>query len=91
MLLAVPFLLIACDESIRSSEGPRLGNPPHGFTKPCASGVLVPIPTDGSRLPQLQVEEYWLVDRGSLATCRDRHSSLVAWYKKRDTEVNGVR
>ena len=86
MLTALPFLLMACAASIRSSNEPPVLEPaPAALTVDCVS----PVRLSDRELTQAEVEEYWLRDRQALIECGMTKEALLAYYLDRDAGVTG--
>lgn len=86
MLIGLPFLLMGCAASIRSSNEPPVLSPaPSGLTASCASPVRLP----DRELSQSEVEEYWLRDRQALIECGMTKEALLAYYRDRDSRITG--
>ncbi len=80
MLIGPLLVLGACAASIGSIEPPTLAPPPASFADPCNRPIRLP---DGE-MTQLQVEEFWIIDRSRLVNCSDRHAALGDFFKHRD-------
>ena len=80
-MVAAALALTACAGSTKFvGNKPNLQPADLSLMADCEDPVLVP----NGPLTQVQVERYWSRDRLALAQCKDRHTGLTRFYKKRD-------
>jgi len=85
-LIAVLSLLVACGDSMPSSDAaPVLEPAPAELRVGCVGPVVLP----ERDLTQAEVETFWLRDRGSLIECGDLKDALEEYYVERDGRVAG--
>lgn len=79
---------MSCDRLTKFVEAPsNLERPPAELEVPCNDPVLLP----DQDLTVRQAAGSWLVDRSSLAACRDKNAALLEFYSKRDAAIIGEK
>lgn len=87
IILALPLVLLtACAHDYgKVAVSPDLPDAPASLLRPCTRPASLP----DRELSQEETEGSWKTDRRSLATCRDRHAALRAYYLDRDSRLRG--